>query len=297
VLLWPDTFNNHFHPSTLVAAVQALEHGGCEVEIPRAALCCGRPLYDYGMLTLAKRQLRQTLESLKPEIRAGVPIVGLEPSCVSVFRDEMLDLLPSDEDAARLSRQTFTLGEFLVEQLDDYPFPKLTGRALLHGHCHHKAVLSMKGENDALREMGLELEIPDSGCCGMAGGFGFERDKYGVSVAIGEHVLLPAVRAADSQTLIVSDGFSCREQIRQCTDREGLHFAEVVQLGLHSEQFRSIAESPEHALHKTMPRELKSSTLPPAAIAAGAGALVAGGILLRSFAKRRSNARQAAARE
>jgi Fe-S oxidoreductase len=234
VLLWPDTFNNHFLPRTAVAATEVLEAAGYRVTIPEPVLCCGRSLYDYGMLRLAKRLLRQVLEALRPQIRAGVPLVGLEPSCVAVFRDELLNLFPADEDARRLAAQSFTLGEFLDERCPDFQPPELHRRALVQAHCHHKAVLNFDADQAVMGRLGLEYEVPDSGCCGMAGSFGYERgEHYRVSVACGERVLLPRVRQAPDDTLVIADGFSCREQILQGTGRHALHLAEVARLALH----------------------------------------------------------------
>jgi Fe-S oxidoreductase len=171
------------------------------------------------------------LQVLGPQIDAGIPIVVLEPSCASVFRDELGNLFPGDARAERLRRQTFLLSEILAKT-PDYRPPRLQKRVLLHGHCHHKAVMKMNDEEALLRKMGVELQTLDAGCCGMAGPFGFEKEKYAVSQAVGERVLLPAVRQADPGTLIVSDGFSCREQIFQATGRQALHLAEVLQIGL-----------------------------------------------------------------
>jgi len=236
VLLWPDTFNNHFHPDTAKAAVEVLEAAGYRVEIPATPLCCGRPLYDWGMLDLAGHLLRQILATLRPLIAEGVPIVGLEPSCVAVFRDELLGLFPHDEDAKRLSRQTFLLSEFLEQRAEGYHPPQLRRRALVHGHCHHKALMKLDAEEATLSKLGLDYTVLDSGCCGMAGAFGFERgDHYDVSRKAGERVLLPAVRAASPDTLIIADGFSCREQIAQTTERRALHLAQVLQLALHGD--------------------------------------------------------------
>jgi Fe-S oxidoreductase len=231
VILWPDTWNNYFHPETAQAAVEVLEAADYEVTVPDAHLCCGRPLYDYGMLRLARRSLRQVLGALAEDIHAGVPVIGLEPSCVSVFRDEMPAILPRDEDARRLSRQTFVLSEFLEN--NDYEPPRLPRDALVQGHCHHKAVLKMDAEEALMTKVGLNYELLDSGCCGMAGSFGFEQDKYDVSVAVGERALLPAVRNAAPDVLLVADGFSCREQIFQTTGREAVHLAQVLQMALH----------------------------------------------------------------
>ncbi len=228
VILWPDTFNNYFYPRTAQAAVEVLEAAGRQVFIPRQTLCCGRPLYDYGMLDRAKRQLRAILEALRPAIRAGLPVVGLEPSCVAVFRDELVNLFPDDEDAQRLKQQSFLLGEFLVRE--HYRPPHLTRKAVLHGHCHQKAVMGLHDEKTLLKDLGLDLDVPESGCCGVAGSFGYERDHYEVSMKVGERVLLPAVRSAPKDALIVADGFSCRNQIMHGTDRHALHLAEVLLL-------------------------------------------------------------------
>ena len=233
ILLWPDTFNNYFHPATAQAAVEVLESAGYEVSIPAKPLCCGRPLYDFGMLGLARRQLRQILDALKDDIRAGTPIVGLEPSCVAVFRDELTNLFPEDEDAQRLSRQTLLLSEFLARESAHVSLPRLRGKAIIHGHCHEKAILQLGDTKKVLGDLGLDVEVIDSGCCGMAGSFGFEAgEHYDVSMKVGEQVLLPAVREAPEDVWIVTNGFSCREQIAQATGRQALHFAQVLRMAL-----------------------------------------------------------------
>ncbi|HEX6607419.1 MAG TPA: FAD-linked oxidase C-terminal domain-containing protein, partial [Chloroflexia bacterium] len=247
VILWADTFNNHFHPATAQAAVEVLEAAGFRVIVPRGALCCGRPLYDFGMLDAAKRLLAGCLDALHPALVRGVPVVGLEPSCVAVFRDEMLNLLPNDEAAKRLHDQVFMLSEFLVKKVPHYQPPRLARKAVVHGHCHHKAIMKLDDEETILRGMGLDYQILDSGCCGMAGAFGFERDHYDVSLRVGERVLLPAVRAAAPDTLIITDGFSCREQIAQTTDRRALHLAQVMQIALHDGPGGSPAPPPAAA--------------------------------------------------
>jgi FAD/FMN-containing dehydrogenase/Fe-S oxidoreductase len=231
VVLWPDTFNNYFLPHTAQAATEVLEAAGCEVTIPAQNVCCGRPLYDFGMLNRAKQSLRRTLKSLRPALRAGLPVVMLEPSCATVFRDELLNLLPDDEDARRLHDQTFMLGEFLDRR--HYRPPRLERKAVVHGHCHQKAVLGMKPQENLLNAMGVHADLLDSGCCGMAGSFGFESEHYDISMKIGERTLLPKVRSLGDTTLIVSNGFSCREQIAQATDRRALHIAEVLQMAIH----------------------------------------------------------------
>ena len=185
------------------------------------------------MLDKARQYLQRVMRVLAPEIDAGLPIVVLEPSCASVFRDELRNLFPEDARADRLRRQTFLLSEFLQQHA--YQPPQLSQKLLLHGHCHHKAIMKMTDEEELLRKMGADLKTLDAGCCGMAGPFGFEQKKYAVSQAIGERVLLPAVRQADPDTLIVSDGFSCREQILQATGRKAVHLAEVLQRALHQQ--------------------------------------------------------------
>jgi Fe-S oxidoreductase len=230
VLLWPDTFNNYFDPESAIAAVEVLEAAGFDVRLPRHHVCCGRPLYDFGMLDRAKRQLIKTMNTLRAEIDAGVPIVVLEPSCASVFKDELLNFFPEDSRAQKLSQQVVLLGEFLQQR--NVGLPRLEGSALLHGHCHQKSIQRMTSEELILRQMGVNFTAPAQGCCGMAGAFGFEKDKYDVSLAIGELELLPAVRNASPETLLIADGFSCREQIEQCTGRKALHLAEVIRMAM-----------------------------------------------------------------
>jgi FAD/FMN-containing dehydrogenase/Fe-S oxidoreductase len=231
VVLWPDTFTNYFHPEIGIAATEVLEAAGCTVVVPTQNLCCGRPLYDYGFLTEAKQLLRGIVSGLQAEIRDHTPIVVIEPSCLAVFRDELVNLL-HDDDAKQLSAQTYLLSEFLQSQLPDYRAPRLDRKVMLHGHCHHKAIAKLSDEEAVLRATGADLETLDSGCCGMAGSFGFEADHYEWSMQVGELVLLPAVRRATPETLIVADGFSCREQIKQATGRRAVHLAEALQMAL-----------------------------------------------------------------
>jgi FAD/FMN-containing dehydrogenase/Fe-S oxidoreductase len=235
VVLWPDTLNNYFHPETAIAAVEVLETAGFQVRLPAGNVCCGRPLYDFGMLGRAKKLLLQTLTILSGEIKDGIPVVVLEPSCASVFRDELLNLFPDDEQAKKLSAQVFLLSEFLERNGDHSRLPAISRKALVHGHCHQKSVMKMTDEEAILRRLGVEYEMPSPGCCGMAGAFGFEKEKYSVSLAIGELELLPAVRNTPDDWLIIANGFSCREQIRQCTGRHALHLAEVIKLAMKSE--------------------------------------------------------------
>ena len=272
VLLWTDTFNNYFQPNTAKAAAEVLESAGFQVTIPKAHLCCGRPLYDHGMLDRAESLLLQILDELSPEIEAGIPIIGLEPSCVAVFRDELLNLFPHDKRAEALSHQVFLLSEFL--EANQIPLPQLHRKAILHGHCHHKSVMKMTAEESLLRRLGIDFQSPAPGCCGMAGAFGFERGKYDISMAIGELELLPAIRRAPPDWLIIANGFSCREQIAQGTERRALHLAEVLHMALRGEQPWGGDCYPESALTRCHEREIKRSMkragVGLAAVAAGA---------------------------
>ncbi len=260
VILWVDTFNNFFKPETLVAGMEVLEAAGYKVLISQRSICCGRPLYDFGMLDTAKKMLLQILDVLKEEIRSGTPVVGLEPSCVAVFRDEMCDLLPANEDARRLKQQTYTLAEFLEEKAKDFHFPQLTRKAIVHAHCHQKAIMKTKCDEKVYEAMGMDYQMLDSGCCGMAGYFGYEKgDHYDVSVRVGEMVLLPAARKADKKTIIISDGFSCREQIEQLTNRKALHSAQVLQMALREKESPDNMDYPEKKYVDGM--KLKSTRL------------------------------------
>jgi Fe-S oxidoreductase len=228
VLLWTDTFNNHFNPDVLTATAETLTAAGFSVDIPDRPLCCGRPLYDFGMLRLAKRQLAQILETLRPAIRAGVPVVVAEPSCLSVLRDELVNMLPHDADARRLASQCFTVAQFLERNTDNIDWPSVEGRILLHGHCHQKSLFGMEDDARVLRRIGYDVEVLDDGCCGLAGSFGYEDAHYDVSMAAGERRLFPAVREASAATRVVSDGFSCSSQIEHGTSRETHHLAQVL---------------------------------------------------------------------
>lgn len=227
VMLWPDTFNNHFHPDTAAAAYEVLTAAGFRVTLPRRRLCCGRPLYDFGMLDTARRWLGDILETLRPAIRAGVPLVVLEPSCWAVFKDELVNLMPHDMDARRLHEQTYLFAEFFEHRGITLPLRPNGEHALVHGHCHQKALKGMGAEDRLFSQIYSDHRILDSGCCGMAGAFGFAAEKYDVSVAVAESALLPELRSA-GRSAIVADGFSCREQIRQLTDRRAVHTAEAV---------------------------------------------------------------------
>ncbi|MER6091004.1 FAD-binding and (Fe-S)-binding domain-containing protein [Streptomyces bluensis] len=229
VVLFPDTFNNHFHTGVGVACVEAIEAAGWQVIMPEQHICCGRPLYDYGFLDAAERYLHRVLDLLRPHLRAGTPIVGMEPSCLAVFKDELPKLLPHDDDAKRLTRNAYHFPEFF--QTFGIEPPRLKGKALLWGHCHQRATGGMSPDQELLEKMGLDVRNLQGGCCGLAGSWGFESGKYEISMDCGEQALLPAVRDAEDDCLVVADGFSCTTQIKDArTGRRALHLAEVMKL-------------------------------------------------------------------
>lgn len=273
VILWADTFNNYFFPETAQAAAEVLADAGCEVQVPMQHLCCGRPLYDYGFLDLAKTYLDRVLNALRDDIEAGTPVVVLEPSCASVFRDELNELMPKNPLANKMVSQTLLLSEFLDRE--GYTPPKLKRKAIVHGHCHHKAIMRMDPEKKLLSAMELNHQELDSGCCGMAGSFGYEKDKYDVSIAVGERVLLPAVRKADVSTIIVADGFSCKEQVVQETQRGALHLAEVIQFANKHAKSGGPTAYPENEFVAPRVRAQKRSMLRAGIVA---GTILAAGV-------------------
>ena len=225
VVLFDDTFNNHFRPATASAAQRVLEAAGCSVELPREHVCCGRPYYDYGLLDRAKDALERVLGVLGPQLEAGVPIVLLEPGCLSVFRDELRQLFPGDKRAARLVAASTSLAEFL--QTRKLLLKGLESDVLMHGHCHQKTLWGTGADLGVLRAAGCKVSAPDTGCCGMAGSFGYRPEFYEASTRIAGLALQPALAAApDAQ--VVASGFSCREQIEGLTGRRTLHIAELL---------------------------------------------------------------------
>jgi FAD/FMN-containing dehydrogenase/Fe-S oxidoreductase len=282
VVLFPDTFNNYLHPEPMKATAEALESAGFRVVVPTQQLCCGRPLYDYGMLDTARLFWKRMLQVLRPHIQAGVHMVGVEPSCVASFRDELPNMLPHDEDAKRLSLQTLTLAEFLdAHAPDEWEPPKLERKALVHRHCHHEAAMGFDTEQKLMERMGLDFEVLDSGCCGMAGSFGFESGHYDISVAIGERRLLPEVRDASPETLIVADGFSCKTQVAELTDRRALHLAQVMAMARDYGPGGPSGSLPEkHYPDVELPSGRRAVGLAAAAVT-GLGAAAAGAAWLR----------------
>jgi Fe-S oxidoreductase len=236
VILWPDTFSNNFHPEVAKAAVTVLENAGFTVQVPSKPLCCGLTWISTGQLGMARRVLRRTVRALLPDLRAGVPVVVLEPSCAAVFRADAAELLGSDH-ARLLADRTRTLAELLVESgwrpgglLENLGRDGAhTSRAIAQVHCHQHAIMGFDADTEILRRCGVDVEVLDTGCCGLAGNFGFERGHYEVSVACAERGLWPAARDAGRDTAVLADGFSCRTQLAAGrTGREALHLAQLL---------------------------------------------------------------------
>ncbi|MEU0112644.1 FAD-linked oxidase C-terminal domain-containing protein [Streptomyces bobili] len=276
VVLFPDTFNNYFHTGVGVACVEAIEAAGWQVIMPERHICCGRPLYDYGFLDAAEDYLHRVIDVLRPHLRAGTPIVGMEPSCLAVFKDELPKLLPHDDDAMRLTKNAYHFPEFF--QTFGIEPPKLDGTALLWGHCHHRATGGMSSEQELLEKMGLEVRNLQGGCCGLAGSWGFEDGKYGISMDCGEQALLPAVREAEADCLVVADGFSCKTQIKDAgTGRYALHVAEVMKLA--RERGRGAATAlPERGAASLPKPPLRTRALRISAATAFGAAVAAAGV-------------------
>ncbi|MBE1495621.1 FAD/FMN-containing dehydrogenase/Fe-S oxidoreductase [Amycolatopsis lexingtonensis] len=234
VLLWPDTFTNSFHPHVGQAAVRVMEDAGWRVALPSAPLCCGLTWISTGQLDVAKRILARTVRALAPHLREGGLVVGLEPSCTAVFRSDAFELFPGDQDVRRLRARTVTLAELLTEHSPGYRPPQLEVKAIAQVHCHQHAVLGWDADQQLLKAAGVDAEHLDSGCCGLAGNFGFEKGHLDVSEACAERVLLPRVRAAEPGTAVLADGFSCRTQLHQLDSggREGVHLAELLDFAL-----------------------------------------------------------------
>jgi len=227
VLLWVDTFTDHFAPEVGRAAVRVLEAAGYSVQITRKPVCCGLTWISTGQLDGARRQLRRSLDALDAAVRAGTPVVGLEPSCTAVLRGEITELLPGDPRAGQVRAATRTLAELLT-QTGTWEPPDLSGvRAVAQPHCHHHAVMGWDTDSKLLAASGAQVHAV-GGCCGLAGNFGVERGHYDVSRAVAETALLPAVRDAPDDAVVLADGFSCRTQLDQLGHARGLHLAQLL---------------------------------------------------------------------
>jgi FAD/FMN-containing dehydrogenase/Fe-S oxidoreductase len=278
VVLFPDTFNNHLHTDVGVACVEAIEAAGWRVIMPEGHVCCGRPLYDYGFLDTATKYLHGVLEVLREHVREGTPVVGMEPSCLAVFKDELVKMLPHDDDARRLAGNVYHFAEFF-ETFDVEP-PRLQGKALLWGHCHQKATGGVDADQKLLERMGVDVEQVNGGCCGLAGSWGFEKGKYRISMDCGEQGLLPAVREADRDTFVVADGFSCKTQIKDAgTGRHALHLAQLMKLARDQDgQVSARKAEKEHVGRRPAPSPVRRSARVAAVGAAAAlGAAVVAG--------------------
>ncbi|MFB9237796.1 FAD-binding and (Fe-S)-binding domain-containing protein [Plantactinospora siamensis] len=276
VLLWPDTFSNRFHPDVARAAVEVLEAAGWRVRVPDQPVCCGLTWISTGQLHTAKRVLRRTVDVLRPCLRDGVRVVGLEPSCTAVFRSDAAELFPDDQDVQKLRAQTVTLAELLHEHTPGWRPPRLDRAALIQTHCHQHAIVGVEADRAVLRAAGVDPDFLDSGCCGLAGNFGFEKGHYDVSMACAERVLLPAVRDADDSAVVLADGFSCRTQIEQgdANGRRAMHLAELLRAGLAGDDGRDRPERQWAGRTAAPPAWLRAAAVAAVGLA-GAGALAA----------------------
>ncbi len=275
VLLWPDTFSTYFHPAVARSAVRVLEDAGFRVAVPSGPVCCGLTWISTGQLAVAKRVLRRSVAVLRPWIEAGTPIVGLEPSCTAVFRADAPELLSADQDVLRLAQQFRTFSEFLVNDASrgGWQPPRLNRVATVQTHCHQHAVLGFDADRELMRRAGIDADVLDAGCCGLAGNFGFERGHHDISMTIGEQGVLPAVRGSAPDTLVLADGFSCRTQIDQGgTGRGALHLAEALALGVAGPL---PADRPEKAVDRPSANRRDARAATAAALTA-TGALAVG---------------------
>jgi Fe-S oxidoreductase len=276
VLLWPDTFTNHFHPHIGQAAVEVLEQAGWRVEIPAGPLCCGLTWISTGQLATARRVLSRTVARLAGHVRAGGYVVGLEPSCTAVFRADAAELFPDDQDVRRIAGHTLTLSELLTEHSPGWEPPPLQRQVIAQAHCHQHAVMGWDADLRLLEAAGAGTELLESGCCGLAGNFGFESGHAQVSEACAERVLLPRLRDAAADTVVLADGFSCRTQIHELDSggREAMHLAELLAAAT-----RLPGERPEQAARRPAAPRLTAKLAAAGAITAGA---VAGAALARA---------------
>jgi FAD/FMN-containing dehydrogenase/Fe-S oxidoreductase len=240
IVLWPDTFTDHFDPAIARAAVAVLESLGYQVQVPGRPVCCGLTWYSTGQLDTARRVLRRSMDILRPWLVDGVRIVVLEPSCAAALRADLPELLPAHPDTPLLSGAVRTLAEVLAEHTEELAAAVAEDglRVLVQVHCHQHADLGTDADTAVLAALGVHATVLDSGCCGLAGNFGFEKGHYEVSMACAERVLLPAVRSADEDVAVLADGFSCRTQLRQAGQREPVHLAQLAAraLGLAVDQ-------------------------------------------------------------
>ncbi|GAB3480937.1 FAD-binding and (Fe-S)-binding domain-containing protein [Nocardiopsis coralliicola] len=232
VVLWPDTFGQYMQPRVPASAVRVLEDAGFRVLLPKGPVCCGLTWVSTGQLSIARQVMKQAVRALAPF--DGLPVVGLEPSCTAALKSDLTEVLPGEE-AERIAGSVHTLAAFLRAYAPEWEPPEVRGRAVGQVHCHQHAVLGFDADRELMAAAGIESEVLDSGCCGLAGNFGFEDGHYDVSKAVGEQALLPAVRAAAPEDHVIADGFSCRTQIGQETGRRAVHLAEALASALPAE--------------------------------------------------------------
>jgi FAD/FMN-containing dehydrogenase/Fe-S oxidoreductase len=276
VLLWPDTFTNHFHPHVGQAAVAVLEAAGWRVKIPDTPLCCGLTWISTGQLATGKRVLARTVAALAEHVRAGGYVVGLEPSCTAVFRSDAAELFPDDQDVHRLRDHTVTLAELLTEHTPGWQPPPLRRQVLAQVHCHQHAIMGWDADASLLDRAGAQAEHLESGCCGLAGNFGFQRGHAEVSRACAEHAMLPRLRGAPDHAVVLADGFSCRTQIHELDSggREAMHLAEL----LAAAGDLSYTSPERSAAPRPAPPRAPAKAASLALAAAGAAALAAAGV-------------------
>jgi Fe-S oxidoreductase len=278
VLLWPDTFTNHFHPHVGMAAVRVLEDAGWRVQIPAGPLCCGLTWISTGQLATGKRVLARTVRRLAGHVRGGGYVVGLEPSCTAVFRADAAELFPDDQDVLRLRDHVLTLAELLGEHTPGWEPPRLQRQVLAQVHCHQHAVMGWTADSDLLGKAGARAELLESGCCGLAGNFGFQGGHQQVSRDCAERVLLPRLREAPDDAVVLADGFSCRTQIHELDSggREAVHLAELLAAAADLEP-----EFPERRAASRPPAPPAAAKVAAlGAFAAAGGGLVAAGARL-----------------
>jgi Fe-S oxidoreductase len=278
VLLWPDTFTNYFHPHVGQAAVEVLESAGWTVELPAEPLCCGLTWISTGQLATGKKILKKTVDALAAHVRSGGYVVGLEPSCTAVFRSDAVELFPDDQDVLRLRDHTKTLAELLTEHTPGYQPPAIRRKALAQVHCHQHAIMKWDADEKLLKDAGVDVEHMETGCCGLAGDFGFQAGHGEISEQIAERALLPKLRAANQGAVILADGFSCRTQVHELDSggREAMHLAELLATAGNlsydrPEQAAAVRQAPPG---KAARAALLTAGAAAAAAVAGAGALL-----------------------
>jgi Fe-S oxidoreductase len=236
------------------------------------------------MLDTAQVFLDRLVQSLAPYVREGVKVVVAEPSCVATFRDELPNMMPHDEDANRLTKNTLTLGEFLVQEAEDFEFPQLARKVLVHPHCQGKAIVGMAGEQQLMEKLGADYEILDTACCGLAGSFGFEDEHYDLSMQVGEHKFYPTMRNAEKDTILAADGFSCKTQLEHGTDRGALHISQVIKMAMDYGESGPGGDYPEKHYPDVV---LNGDGRAREAAIVGAGVALVGGALAWAWSRRK----------